>query len=98
MKFAAPYWKRLTFGILCGMLVGGSLFMALLILPQLVGIVDSGSGSGATAARKNAVAEEARTINAITADGTLSESEKIRRIENVLKPAPDADPKLTKLL
>ena len=25
LKFTKPYWKRLTFGILCGMLVGGSL-------------------------------------------------------------------------
>ena len=98
LKFAAPYWKRLTFGILCGMLVGGSIFMALLILPQLVGIVDSGNSVGAPALRKNAAAEDARKVNAIAADGTLSESEKIRRIENVLNPAQDADPKLTKLL
>ena len=41
LKFSAPYWKRLTFGILCGMLVGGSLFVALLLIPQMIGLVPS---------------------------------------------------------
>ena len=51
LKFAAPYWKRLTFGILCGMLVGGSLFFALLLVPQLVGLVDTGSDIGVSPER-----------------------------------------------
>ena len=97
LKFAAPYWKRLTFGILCGMLVGSSLFMALLILPQLVGMVDSGSNIGVSE-KKVLSADKVREIDRIASDRTLSGAEKHRRIEAVVTPPADSDPKLTKLL
>ena len=98
LKFAVPYWKRLTFGILCGMLVGGSLFMALLILPQLVGMVDSGSNIGASAERRQISSDQMRQIDTIAADTTLDAGEKQHRIEDILTPKADSDPKLTKLL
>ena len=98
LKFAAPYWKRLTFGIICGMMVGGSLFMALLILPQLVGMMDSGGTIGASTERRSLAVEDTRRIAAIAADRSLSEAEKNLRIEKIVDPAADTDPKLTKLL
>ena len=36
VSYARPYWKRLTVGILAGMLVGGSLFFGLMMIPRLV--------------------------------------------------------------
>ena len=98
LKFAAPYWKRLTFGILCGMLVGSSLFMALLILPQLVGMVDTGSNIGSASEQRLLSADKVREIDLIAADSTLSAAEKQRRIEKVITPEIDTDPKLTNLL
>ncbi len=50
LHYARPYWKRLTVGIVAGMLVGGSLFVTLMLIPQLVGTVD-GSASTVTAKR-----------------------------------------------
>ena len=98
LKFAAPYWKCLTVGILCGMLVGGSLFFALLLLPQLVGLVDSGSDIGVSSNNAKVSAEEKRQLHAIAADPTLDQAEKDRRIEQILEPREDDDPKLTRLL
>ncbi len=40
MRYARPYWFRLSVGIVSGMLVGGSLFFALMMIPQMVGVVD----------------------------------------------------------
>ena len=98
LKFAAPYWKRLTFGILCGMLVGGSLFFALLLLPQLVGLVDSGSDIGISSKQAKISAEEKSQLQDIAADPKLSKAEKDRQIEQILQPQEDDDPKLTRLL
>lgn len=53
LAYAKPYWKRLTVGILCGMLVGSSLFMALLMIPQLVGVVEIDAQRHAAAAFSN---------------------------------------------
>ncbi len=40
LRYARPYWFRLTVGIVSGMLVGGSLFFSLMMIPQMVGIID----------------------------------------------------------
>lgn len=98
LKFAAPYWKRLTIGILCGMLVGGSLFFALLLLPQLVGLVDSGSNIGVSQKQGKVTAEEQRRLHAIAADAGLTQAEKNQQIDQILKPQEDDDPKLTHLI
>ena len=84
LKYTLPYWKRLTFGILCGMLVGGSLFFALLLVPQLVGLVDSGGNIGASADQRTVSAEELGQLREIAADQNIDDAEKDRRMEEVL--------------
>ena len=98
LKFAAPYWKRLTFGILCGMLVGGSLFFALLLVPQLIGLVDSGGNIGATHAGRSIPAEKLRQLTEVAQDTKLSAEAKERKAAELLAPEPEKDPKLAKLL
>jgi len=98
LKFTAPYWKRLTFGILCGMLVGGSLFFALLLIPQLVGLVDTGSNLGASAEQRTVSPETIVELRGIAENTELSEAEKDRKMADVLSGQDDKDPKLTKLL
>ena len=39
LSYTKKYWFRLTIGILAGMVVGGSLFVTLLMIPQFVGVV-----------------------------------------------------------
>ena len=97
LKYTKPYWKRLTFGILCGMLVGGSLFFALLLVPQLVGLVDSGGNIGASADQREFSDAEIAQLREIAADHNLSE-EKDRRMGEILSGIEDDDPKLTRLL
>ncbi len=98
LKFAAPYWKRLTFGIICGMLVGGSLFFCLLLLPQLVGLVDSGGNLGIPPERRNLNAATIKQLALVAENPALPEAEKERRIAELLAPSGDNDPQLTKLL
>ena len=43
LGYVKPYWKVLTIGILAGMLVGGSLFVTLTIIPKMIGTVDPGN-------------------------------------------------------
>ncbi len=40
IRYARPYWFRLTIGIVAGLLVGSSLLVSLLLIPRLVGVVD----------------------------------------------------------
>ncbi len=40
LSYVKPYWFQLTMGIVFGLLVGGSLFFSLLMIPRMVGIVD----------------------------------------------------------
>ena len=98
LKYTKPYWKRLTFGILCGMLVGGSLFFALLLVPQLVGLVDSGGNIGASADQREISAEEIAQLRGIAADQNINDAEKDRRMAEILSGPADDDPKLTRLL
>ena len=93
ISYARPYWKRLTLGIVAGMLVGGSLLVGLLMIPQLVGVVDPGKSAGGKVSEK-AVAEQ--VVKALASAGSSTE-EKIAAVDKVLNP-PDADPRLTGLL
>lgn len=45
LKYARPYWWRLVIGIGSGMLVGGSLLVSLLLIPKLVGVVDTNTAT-----------------------------------------------------
>ena len=40
LGYARPYWFRLTLGVLAGLLVGGSLFFALMMIPRMAVVVD----------------------------------------------------------
>ena len=98
LKYTVPYWKRLTFGILCGMLVGGSLFFALLLVPQLVGLVDSGGNIGASADQRVLTPDELGQLREIAASPDFSDAEKDQLIKEFMTEPPDDDPKLTRLL
>lgn len=98
LKFTKPYWKRLTFGILCGILVGGSLFFALLLIPQLVGLVDAGGNIGASAEQRTLSPETVQELRAIADSPDIPDAEKDRRMAELLETPTDKDPKLTKLL
>ena len=98
LKFTVPYWKRLTFGILCGMLVGGSLFFALMLVPQLVGLVDTGSTIGASADQHAVSTETIVELRGIAENSSLSAAEREQMMAAVLSGQDDKDPKLTKLL
>ncbi|MBO5766624.1 MAG: hypothetical protein J6S24_10065, partial [Lentisphaeria bacterium] len=45
LGYARPYWKCLTVGIIAGLLVGGSLFVSISMIPRLVGVVDPGNSA-----------------------------------------------------
>ncbi len=40
LGYVKPYWKQLAAGIFAGLIVGGSLFFSLLMIPQMAGVVD----------------------------------------------------------
>ena len=95
LKYARPYWRRLTIGIAAGLLVGGSLFVSISMIPRLIGVVDTGGQivSGSSTIRNQAE----QLVKALDVPG-LSEAEKLAAAERVLTPEEDADPQLTKLL
>ena len=92
ISYARPYWLRLTIGILAGMLVGGSLFFGLMMIPQLMNVVDSGKSGKIVS--QNEIASQ--VVKAVSTPG-LSAEEKVSAVEKVLNP-PDSDPQLTKML
>ena len=51
LRFTWKYWPRLFVGIFCGMLVGGSLFFALMMIPQMASVVETPLGSARPAPR-----------------------------------------------
>ena len=54
LGYLKPYWFRLTVGLIAGLLVGGSLFVSLLMLPQMIGAM---SGSETKAVQKQLSAQ-----------------------------------------
>ncbi len=92
LRYARPYWGRLAIGILAGLLVGGSLFVSLLMIPRLVGVVDP----GASITEKPAAAEASALVEAANRPG-LTEEERLQAVQKILSPE-DADPKLTAML
>ena len=93
ISYARPYWLRLTIGILAGLLAGGSLFFGLMMIPQLVGVVDSGKNTRKVVSQHE-LAEQ--VVKAVSVSG-LTPEQKIVAVDRVLNP-PDADPQLTKML
>ncbi|MBR1951990.1 MAG: ABC transporter ATP-binding protein [Lentisphaeria bacterium] len=93
ISYARPYWLRLTVGIVAGMLAGGSLFFGLMMIPQLVGVVDSGKGNKIAVSRQ---AQAEQVVKAVS-QSNLTAKQKIEAVDRILNP-PDSDPQLTKLL
>ena len=93
IRYARPYWLRLTVGILAGILVGGSLLFSLLLIPQLVGVVDPLGDN-----RKSSVSAEARSVMKVLEENPSAGREVLlAKVEDALHPA-DSDPKLTAML
>ena len=90
ISYTRPYWLRLSIGIFAGMLVGGSLFVTLLMIPKLVGVADS----GVMLNRSSQLAAE--IVQAVDRPG-LDQAARIAAAEKILSPGDD-DPKLTQLL
>lgn len=97
LKYARPYWFRLTIGIVAGMLVGGSLFVSLMLIPQLVGVVDSTDAPGNVNSKEIAGDPVAVELVETLEQPGLTRQERIQAIEGILHP-PEKDPQLTKLL
>ena len=93
LKYARPYWFRLTVGIVSGILVGGSLLVSLLMVPRLVGAVEHGTGSGEAAKFE----EEAQNVVKILEQPGLTREEREKAVQELLHPV-DNDPQLTKML
>ena len=93
LKFVRPYWLRLTVGIAAGLLVGGSLFGGLMLLPEMVMIVDQDTGQ--TEKHMKTAEEVIRAVE--EAPDGLTVEEKSRLVAEIMHPS-DADPKLTKAL
>ncbi|MBR7104510.1 MAG: ABC transporter ATP-binding protein [Lentisphaeria bacterium] len=93
VSYARPYWKRLTIGIVAGLMVGGSLFVGLMMIPQLVGTIDPGVN---TKAVKTEQQLNEAIVKAVSVPGLTAE-QKMAEVDKILNP-PDADPQLTKLL
>ena len=92
MSFTKPYWKMLTIGVLCGILVGGSLFVALMMIPRLVDVAET---SVAGAGKVDVSAKE--IVRVCDDNKNLSEEEKCRVVNDILHPQ-DSDPQLTKMI
>ena len=87
--FIKPYRTRLTIGIICGLIVGGSLFSSLLLLPDMLLIVDQDSGKkDKTSITAEKIVQELSNKKYVTA------AEKQAAVHDILQPKDD-DPKLT---
>ncbi|MBR2428146.1 MAG: ABC transporter ATP-binding protein [Lentisphaeria bacterium] len=87
--FIKPYRVRLTIGILCGLIVGGSLFSSLLLLPDMLLIVDQDSGKKS----KTSITAE-KIVQELSAKQYKSKEEAQAAVQEILQPKDD-DPKLT---
>lgn len=92
LRYARPYWFRLTVGILAGFMVGGSLFASFMLVPDLLNAIETKTGASATHA-SHAAQEIVEKIES----SELTEEQKIREIEKLLDPA-HPDDKLARSL
>ncbi len=90
LRFVKPYWGKLTIGILCGFIVGGSLFGSLMLVPNMLMIVEQENGAG------EEEQDSARQIlRKLEENPEYTAEQKQEIIRQVLQPAEDKDPKLT---
>ena len=92
LRYTKPYWFRMTLGVVAGLLVGGSLFASLMLLPELLNAVEQPVGSENRTIDISKKTEE--IVNSIenTKGEGLSRKEKMENVEKILHPS---DPKLT---
>jgi subfamily B ATP-binding cassette protein MsbA len=93
LSFARPYWLRLAVGVIMGLIVGGTLFGGLMLLPDMATIVDQDTGQSV----KNRQMAEEVILAVEQASPEMDREERIRMIAEIMNPA-DADPKLTRAL
>lgn len=94
LSYTKPYWFRMTLGVLAGLLVGGSLFASLLLIPELLNAVEQPVGSDSRIINISQKTEQ--IVNSIEKEEgkKLSRREKLEKIETILNPS-DPNPKLT---
>jgi ATP-binding cassette, subfamily B, bacterial MsbA len=97
LKYTRPYWFRLTIGVVAGLLVGGSLFASLMILPELLKAAEQPNGDNGRAI--NVSQKTVQIVDSIEKEKgkKFSREERLKEIENILNPS-DLDPKLTSSL
>jgi len=97
LKYTRPYWFRLTIGVVAGLLVGGSLFASLMILPELLSAAEQPNGDNSRAI--NVSQKAVQIVDSIEKEKgkKFSREERLKEIEKILHPS-DIDPKLTSSL
>lgn len=93
LKYTRPYMCRLVFGILAGFLVGGSLLVSLLVIPQMVGVF-SHDKNGA----EEISAETRQIMESFAESPDMSDAERAEYIESVLKGTNEEDPEMAKMV
>ncbi len=97
IRYAKPYRWKLTVGILAGFIVGGSLFMSLLLIPKLAMVLDNPQ-AGVEQNNESAVLAE-KITELVAQNPQWSHEEQLRFIRLTIQPdAEAADPKLTKII
>lgn len=95
LRYVKPYWLRLTAGVLCGFVVGGSLFGSLMMVPNMLMIVDQDSSHRKMQADRTTE----QILSALEGKKGLDETEKAKIIHGILCPdIEDSDPKLTQAM
>ena len=94
LGYTKPYWFRMTLGVVAGLLVGGSLFASLMIVPKLLNAIEQPVGHGSRTINISKKTEQIVDSLEKDKDGKLSHKEKLEKIESILNPS-DPDPKLT---
>ena len=90
--FIKPYRVRLIIGVICGLIVGGSLFGSLLLLPDMLLIVDQDTGKkNKTEITAEQIVKELSTVK------YKNKEEAAKAVQDILQPKDD-DPKLTAAL
>lgn len=94
LSYTKPYWFRMTLGVVAGLLVGGSLFASLMIIPELLNAVEQPAGTNSRTINISKKTEQ--IVDSIEKEKgkKLSREEKLKTIESILNPS-DPDPKLT---
>lgn len=72
LSYTRRYWFRLTVGIVAGIIVGGSLFVTLMMIPQLVGVVKDTPEKGVVQEQSTAVAAPEKSPAVLENDPKLA--------------------------